>query len=307
MGGAGSRILRAGSRILVRGGDGWCGIPNSPCGVTNSRARRRWVVRGHEFPVRGGEGWCGVTNSRCGATNCRARRRGVVRGHEFSVRGDELSCEAARGRCGATNSPCEAPIARAGPRMLGIAAPIGRARSRAISIAARGGPARRRSPVRGPEIRASHLRGAVRGPGRPCELSLLARPRLRAAAVDHQGCAGLSAHPARRAAAEVTTRGRAHPPDLPAHQRRWRAPLRAGQTPRAPPRVIDPAGSNSRRYRRAPSSSCRASRARRGASTHRVIARTCGRMASKDAVRGGAFSASTPPHPAATWWHRGGS
>ena len=159
--------------------------------------------------------------------------RGAVRGSDRRA-GRRSPVRGGEGRCGATNSPCEAPIAGAGPRMLGIAAPIGRARSRAISIAARVGPARPRSSVRGREIRASHLRGAVRGPDRPCELSLLARPRLRAGAVDHEGYAGLSAHPARRAAAEITTRARAHPPDLAAHQPRWRAPLRAGQTSRAP-------------------------------------------------------------------------
>jgi hypothetical protein len=188
--------------------------------VADSRARRRWVVRGPEFSVRGGDGRCGVTNSRvrggefsCEATMGGAGSRILGAGRRIPVRGGD-------GRCGATNSPCEAARGGAGRRMARIAARIDRARSRALSVAARVGRARPRSPVRGPELRASHLRGAVRGPDRPCEL-----PRLRAGAVDHEGYAGLSAHSARRAASEITTRDRAHPPDLASNPTRVRSSM----------------------------------------------------------------------------------
>ena len=144
-------IVVCGLTSCRAGRRGWCGIPNSPCGVTNSRARRRWVVRGHEFPVRGGEGWCGVTNSRCGATNCRARRRGdgagprilrarrrspvrgpecsasqlrsAVRGHERSpsqrgaaLRGADRPCEVPRSAPRTSEGPCEVPVVRASSR-----------------------------------------------------------------------------------------------------------------------------------------------------------------------------------------------
>ena len=246
MGGAGSRFLGAGRRIVVRGGDRWCGVTISRCGATNSpcgaardgvgprilRARRRSPVRGAE----------------CSASQLRSAVRGHARRPSqrgSAVRGVDHPCEVARSARRTSEGACEVPIVRASSRCCRV-----RGSEPVLSIM---------------KVTRDGLRtrlGALRLRSRPA-VARIHRISL----------------PTNRGGGLHGVRGRRH---------------------ERPPRVIDPAAPNSRRYRRAPSSSCRDSRARREASTHRVIARTCGRMASEDAARDGALSASTPPHPAAT-------